>query len=77
MLINYAQKQKDLNIKYAQKQQDIIVINVKNKEIKENNIDIFHKGSILSLQINSPDVFRVRRNNFGQVSAKEGQDRKA
>ena len=53
------------------------MINVKNKEIKENNIDIFHKGSILSLQINSPDVFRVRRNNFGQVSAKEGQDRKA
>ena len=77
MLINYAQKQEDLNIKYAQKQQDIIVINVKNKEIKENNIDIFHKGSILGLQINLPGVITARRNNFGQVSAKEGQDRKA
>lgn len=60
MLINYAQKQEDLNIKYAQKQQDIIVINVKNKEIKENNIDIFHKSSILSLQINSPGVSQDR-----------------
>ena len=45
------------------------MINVKNKEMKEKNIDIFHKGSILGLQINLPGVITARRNNFGQVSA--------